>query len=260
MSGSGLLLPNTRTTQHKTLCLNSSLAAISIALNSKVRGIALKMDIRNKQFGEDAQDALKQILLARRDVRGNNFLQRDIAAKHLDDILEAAQCAPSVGLSQPWQIVLIKEADTKATIYQNCQKQTNLAAASFTSDKQTQYHKLKLDGIIEAPLNMAVYYTPPQVPIIGNNTMPEVGEYSVVCAIQNMWLMARALNIGMGWVSIIEPDEVNRVLNAPKHYKLIAYLCFGYSKTFYDIPELEERQWQARRLREDGIQFEGFSS
>ena len=89
--------------------------------------------------------------------------------------------------------------------------------------------------------------------------MPEVGKYSVVCAIQNMWLMARSLNIGMGWVSILDAEKVKKALNVPSNYQLIGYLCLGYVDLFYDKPELETKKWNSRKLLAEVIHYEKFS-
>jgi 5,6-dimethylbenzimidazole synthase len=98
-----------------------------------------------------------------------------------------------------------------------------------------------------------VFYKPEIEPVLGQNTMPETGEYSVVCAVQNMWLMSRALNVGLGWVSILDPQAVKKILNAPAANKLVAYLCIGYVGEFFSTPELERLQWKARKPLEAAI-------
>ncbi len=213
----------------------------------------------NRQFSETLQAEFFDLLHCRRDVRGNNFLSTPIEKTHIDTLLKAAYTAPSVGLSTPWKFVLIENLQTKQAIHKNCLAAKQAAAAVFTDAQKAQYASLKLDGIIEAPLNMAVYYVPPDEAIIGNHSMPEMGEYSVVCAIQNMWLMARALNIGMGWVSIITPSVVNTILRAPTHYKLVGYLCFGYAKTFLSSPEFEQQKWKKRPPWQAAVHKETFS-
>ena len=120
------------------------------------------------------------------------------------------------------------------------------------------YARLKLEGIHEAPVNIAVFYKPEKEPVLGQNTMPETGEYSVVCAVQNMWLMSRALNIGLGWVSILDPQAVKSILNAPPHNKLVAYLCIGYVGEFFSTPELERLKWKARKPLEAAIHRDGY--
>ena len=104
-----------------------------------------------------------------------------------------------------------------------------------------------MEGIENSPLNIAVFYKPNDFPVLGQNSMPETGKYSVVCAVQNMWLMARTLNIGMGWVSILNPQSVGKLLNAPENRILIAYLCLGYPDFFYEKPELELKKWNEKK-------------
>ncbi len=212
----------------------------------------------NRAFSIDEQGLLAELIMRRRDVRGNNFLPDSIAQSEIDKILQAAVAAPSVGLSQPWDFVLVDDPEIKARLYDNFTLEHEAAKASFSKQKRTQYSALKLEGIKESPLNMAVFYKPPQQATIGNNTMPEMGEYSVVCAIQNMWLMARALNIGMGWVSIINPEVVKDLLHIPDEHRLIAYLCFGYVKTFYDAPELELLGWDTRKTLTSFVHYNGY--
>lgn len=205
------------------------------------------MTIQNKLFEKSDQQTLLDIMMHRRDIRGNNFTQQAISSDDLDKILLAASIAPSVGLSQPWQFVIIKDQKTKQQISENFHQENNKAAALINDQKKALYQSLKLEGIKEAPINIAVFYQQPTSPILGQNSMPETGEYSVVCAIQNMWLMARALNIGLGWVSILEPQNVANILNAPADYKLVAYLCLGHVKQFFTQPELELVNWQKRQ-------------
>jgi 5,6-dimethylbenzimidazole synthase len=117
----------------------------------------------------------------------------------------------------------------------------------FRDEKQKKYAELKLEGIKEAPVNIAVFYKPSTRPVLGQNTMKEMGEYSVVCAIQNMWLMSRTLNVGLGWVSILNPESVKKILKSPPGNKLVAYLCIGYVNEFMHIPELEKINWETRK-------------
>jgi 5,6-dimethylbenzimidazole synthase len=170
----------------------------------------------------------------------------------VDRLLEAALHAPSVGFSQPWEFVLVTDKDKRRQIRESFDE-ANAAAQGAFGERQDAYARLKLDGILEAPLNIAVFYKPQEGPVLGQSSMPEAGLYSVVCAVQNMWLMARALNIGMGWVSILDPERVKQVLGRPEGYRLVAYLCVGYTDGFYARPELEILEWERRRDRETVI-------
>ena len=204
---------------------------------------------------QDALDLLS-IMQHRRDVRGNSFLPAPIEDEKLDMILDAALSAPSVGYSQPWKFILIDDDAVKEDIYQNFTDENTKAKKIFSQN--ALYHKLKLEGIKEAPLNIALFYEVNEKDILGQTSMSQMGEYSVVCAVQNMWLMARALNIGMGWVSILDEAYVCKRLNAPKEHKLIAYLCLGYVDSFAEEPELETLGWEKKKIRESLLRKNSF--
>ncbi|WP_062061210.1 5,6-dimethylbenzimidazole synthase [Aquimarina longa] len=204
-------------------------------------------------FTTQEQQLLEELLVHRRDVRGNHFLKKSIPREVIDKLIKAALAAPSVGYSQPWEFVLIQDQKTKQAIKKTFSEETQRATLQFTDQKQKEYNALKLEGIIEAPLNIAVFYKPKNGPVLGQTSMPDMGKYSVVCAIQNMWLMARSLNIGMGWVSILDPEKVKKVLHAPSENQLIGYLCFGYTDMFYNQPELELRKWDRKKLQNEVV-------
>lgn len=203
--------------------------------------------MHNGRFSAADRQTLEQIMRRRRDVRGNRFLRDEIPAAELEQILQAATWAPSVGFSQPWEFVLVRDRATREKIAASFAEENRKAAPQFSDEKREQYVQLKLEGILETPLNIAVFYRPSSQPVLGQTTINEVGEYSVVCAVQNMWLMARAINIGIGWVSILDPSTVKAVLNAPADHKLVAYLCVGYVSDFPEQPELETLGWETRR-------------
>ena len=193
------------------------------------------------------KDALKllNIMKARRDVRGNRFIQKEIEEEKLQLILEAGITAPSVGYSQPWKFVIIKDKKIKNTLAENFELENKKAKEIF--QKNSLYKKLKLEGIKEAPINIAVLYEPKDEAVLGMTSMQQMGEYSVVCAIQNMWLMARALNIGIGWVSILDEAKVLSTLQVKNNTKLIAYLCVGYVDKFYEESELKTLGWEKEK-------------
>lgn len=212
-----------------------------------------------KAFTEQDSHLLEEIMLHRRDVRGNRFLDRPIEQEKIDKILFAAVNAPSVGFSQPWEFVIITDPVRKQAIKENFNTSQTAEQALFSATQQQQYQNLKLEGIHEAPVNIAVFYTPSNQPVLGQSRMPDTGPFSVVCAVQNMWLMARALNIGLGWVSILQPEKVKETLNAPQDNQLIAYLCLGYVDQFYDTPELERKKWNKRKQLSELIHQESYS-
>jgi 5,6-dimethylbenzimidazole synthase len=210
------------------------------------------------EFNAEQQSLFESLLMARRDVRGNHFLRDEpITDEELQRILEAALWAPSVGFSQPWKFVVIRSTETKHKIAHSFKKENEKAAHLF-DERQKQYQQLKLEGIHEAPVNIAVYYQAPSKPVLGQTSMQEMGEYSVVCAVQNMWLMARAMNIGIGWVSILDPDSVSKALNTPLDHKLVAYLCVGKVDEFLERPELEALKWEKRKSLEESLMQESF--
>ena len=203
--------------------------------------------MNNKTFTLEDQKLLEDLMLHRRDVRGNNFLHDEVSEQAIEKILNAASLAPSVGFSQPWEFVVIRDSKTKKQVHDSFKVENQKAETEFSDQRQAAYKSLKLEGILEAPVNIAVFYKPTNQPVLGQASMPEVGEYSVVCAIQNMWLMARAMNIGIGWVSILDPKHVKTILKSPDNNKLVAYLCVGYVKEFYSEPELQKLKWAQRK-------------
>ncbi|GAA3628221.1 5,6-dimethylbenzimidazole synthase [Flavivirga jejuensis] len=210
------------------------------------------------KFTSENIETLEQIILARRDVRGNRFIDKPITQKDLDKILFAGVNAPSVGFSQPWEFVIIKDLKIRNKIRDSFFEENEKGKQLFEEKKANAYTQLKLEGIIESALNIAVFYKPSNHPVLGQTSMKEAGEYSVVCAIQNMWLMARALNIGLGWVSILNTQKIKNILNAPEDRQLIGYLCLGHVDKFYENPELEQLQWEKRKHINDVVIKESY--
>ena len=203
------------------------------------------------KFNKKDLKTLTNIITSRRDVRGNNFINKKISSKKLDIILHSALQAPSVGYSQPWQFIIVNK-DKRDFVYSHFKKSFEKSKKKFV-DKPL-YSSLKLEGIKESNINIAVYYKKSTSNTLGQTYMKRTGEYSVVCAILNMWLTARALNIGMGWVSILKPKKINKIFDIDKkEYKFIAYLCFGYTKDFYDEPELKQLKWNKKKKLKECI-------
>ena len=209
-------------------------------------------------FTTNDTQTLLNIMRHRRDVRGNSFTDTALENEKIKLILDAALSAPSVGYSQPWEFILIDDTKIKTDIYQNFQSENEKAKQLFSD--RSEYENMKLEGILEAPLNIAVLYTPESEIILGKTSMNKMGEYSVVCAIENMWLMARALGIGMGWVSILNEKSVLHSLNVPKDKELIAYLCLGYVKDFAQEPELKTQGWAKEKEASSLIYYNSYTS
>ena len=210
------------------------------------------------EFSESERMVLENLIHWRRDVRGHQFIDQPIPQEVQDRILTAGIKAPSVGYSQPARFITVNNPETKAKIRNIFDQSREQEARNFSDERRQKYDQLKLDGILEAPLNIAVYYQNPEAPTLGQTAMPEVGMYSVVCAIQNMWLMARAFNIGMGWVSILDQKKLAPIFKASSSQKLIAYLCLGYVEKFLPIPELKLKNWERQRDRNELIFKEHF--
>lgn len=204
-------------------------------------------------FKKTQQKTLKNIIISRRDIRGNNFLSKRIKKKYINKILDAGLHAPSVGFSQPWKFLVIQNDAIKQTIYENFNQSYDKSKKYFKGKEL--YNTLKLEGIRETPVNIAVFYKKPMKKVLGQTSSKKMGEYSVVCAIQNMWLMARSLNIGLGWVSIIDHKKVQKSLDVSDKYKLVGYLCVGYPKKFLDTPELETLKWEKKKKRKKVISW-----
>jgi len=204
-------------------------------------------------FDKNDTLTLLNIMKSRRDVRGNRFLDKKVEDESLNFILEAGLTAPSVGYSQPWKFVVIKNQNIKDEIFNNFTDENEKAKDIFKTKEL--YNKLKLEGIKEAPINIAVLYEESEDEILGMTSMKKMGEYSVVCAIQNMWLMARALNIGIGWVSILDEKQLLKDINKDENSTLIAYLCVGYVDTFLKEPELKTLGWEDKKEKNSVIDF-----
>ena len=167
----------------------------------------------------------------------------------LERLIEAACLAPSVGLSQPWRFVIVDDVGRRAAIVDNFSQCNADALASYEADRAAAYAKLKLAGLVEAPCHLAIFAdeSTPHGHGLGRRTMPEMLRYSVVAAISNLWLAARAEGIGMGWISILDPAGAREILDVPSHWRLIGYFCLGYPRLETTEPELEIEGWERRR-------------
>jgi len=177
------------------------------------------------------------------------FRREAVSAETVAGLIELACRAPSVGLSQPWRFVLVEDGVRRAAIRRNFERCNAEALATQSSDRAALYARLKLAGLEDAPVHLAVFADSetPQGHGLGRRTMPEMIDYSTVAAIHTLWLAARAEGIGMGWVSILDPAEVAQALDAAPSWKLIGYFCLGYPEREDSVPELERADWERRR-------------
>ncbi len=209
------------------------------------------------------KEGLYKAIFSRRDVR-SHFVERKIPNEVLAHILNAAHHAPSVGFSQPWNFILIRNDATRQKVKESFLRERERSAAMLDGDRarQKQYMSLKLEGIMESDVNVCVTYDPTRFGpfVLGRTSIEETGVYSVACAIQNLWLAARAEGIGVGWVSILANAELERILEIPPHVKPVAYLCLGYVDEFSDRPDLERAGWLPRMDLSDVICYENWKS
>ena len=192
----------------------------------------------------DAQK-LMEILKARRDVRGNHFTDEPVSDEEIDTILEAGLYAPSVGYSQPWKFVVIRDPAIQEQVYDEFARTHKKSKKKFKH--RPLYAGLKLEALRETSVHIAVFYHHQGGAILGQTSQEDAGRYSVAAAIENMWLMARAMNIGIGWVSIVRPGKIRKIIGLGKAYQLVGYLCVGKVDRFLESPELESVGWQARK-------------
>ena len=171
-----------------------------------------------------------------------------------------AHHAPSVGFSQPWNFILIKDDSSRRRVKNSFLKERERSISMLDNDKtkQEKYFSLKLEGIMESPLNICITYDSTRFGpfVLGRTSIAETGLYSVCCAIQNLWLAARTEGIGVGWVSILSNEDLQNILSIPKHIRPVAYLCLGYVSEFADKPDLERKGWLSRMELNDVIYYE----
>jgi 5,6-dimethylbenzimidazole synthase len=205
------------------------------------------------RFDDDFRRRFRELLIWRRDVR--RFLTTPLPDGLLEDLLKLASLAPSVGLSEPWRFVRVETPDVRDRITAEFESANADALAGFSGDRAALYARLKLAGLREAPVHLAVFTDrgTGKGHGLGRQTMPETLDYSVVAAIHTLWLAARTVGVGLGWVSILDPARVTRILEVPECWSLTAYLCLGYPEEEMDFPELERAGWEKRAGAEQSI-------
>jgi 5,6-dimethylbenzimidazole synthase len=202
---------------------------------------------QDSSFSEEERRGVYRAIYERRDVR-SHFLPDPVPDDVLGRILDAAHHAPSVGFMQPWDFIVIRDGPVRKAAYRNFECASRRAAEAYQGEQRKLYDSLKLAGILEAPLNVCVTCDQERRKGsgLGRQTDPAVDLYSTVCAVQNLWLAARAESLGVGWVSILDFEELKTTLGIPPALTLVAYLCIGYVSEFRSQPDLEERGWETR--------------
>jgi nicotinate-nucleotide--dimethylbenzimidazole phosphoribosyltransferase len=203
---------------------------------------------RAPAYDQEALDAVYRVIHERRDVR-NDFLPDEVPTETLTRILEAAHTAPSVGFSQPWDFLVIRDEAMRRSVHDLAVRQRRAYAASLPKARARAFAALKIEAILETPVNIVVTCDPTRGGrhTLGRYTQPMMAPFSSCLAVENLWLAARAEGLGVGWVSFFDERELAAVLDLPDHLQVVAYLCVGYVKSFPQEPELAGAGWAKRR-------------
>lgn len=201
------------------------------------------------QFDDAFRARLHELFRWRRDVR--HFRSDPVSEATLAALVRETALSPSVGFSQPWRFVRVDMPERRNAIIASFERANADALRGYCGDDAARYATLKLSGLRDAPVHLAVFCdeTTATGKGLGRATMPEMLAYSAANAVYTFWLAARAHGIGAGWVSILEPEVVTQALDVPAEWKLIAYLCVGYPVEENDAPELERVGWESRDER-----------
>ncbi|MEU8819024.1 5,6-dimethylbenzimidazole synthase [Actinoplanes sp. NPDC048796] len=193
---------------------------------------------------------LYDVIHTRRDVRGQ-FTGAPIAPETLDRVLAAAHAAPSVGLSQPWDFIIVRDPLVRQAFHAHVQSERDVFAATLADDPEAaaRFARIKIDGILESTLSIAVTYDPSRggPAVLGRHAIADAGLYSVCLAIQNLWLAATAEKLGVGWVSFYREDFLSDLLGIPAGVRPVAWLCLGPVTHLEQTPDLERHGWRTRR-------------
>jgi 5,6-dimethylbenzimidazole synthase len=212
-----------------------------------------------EQYSREERAGVYRAIHERRDVR-SGFAPDALPQELLIRLLACAHQAPSVGLMQPWRFIVIQSRAIRERIFESFQDASSQEHKTYSGERAELYSRLTLQGILSAPLNLCVVCDceSSRGHFLGRHTMPEMALYSTVCAIQNLWLAARAEGVGLGWVSILDPEHAKTVLNIPAPMRLVGYFCMGFVENFATEPELERAGWERRLRLEDVLRSETF--
>jgi len=211
-------------------------------------------------FSDDEKRGVYRAIHERRDVRGQ-FLPDPIPADVLGRILNAAHHAPSVGFMQPWDFIVIGDAGVRRAVYENFERANACAASAYEGEQRETYQRMKLAGILDAPVNICItcHHERELGRGLGRQTDSATDLYSTVCAVQNLWLAARAEGLGVGWVSILDFEDLKTLLGIPAGHTVVAYLCVGFVAEFRSRPDLEEHGWEHRQPLSAMLHFDGWA-
>ena len=209
--------------------------------------------MNNKRYSDNDIEAIYRVIEQRRDMR--HFTSEVVDEDMLERLLKAAHFAPSVGFMQPWRFIRITNKDLRIQMHQLVEEE-RVATANAMGEREDEFMKLKVEGLLDcAEVLVVSLMADRDKHIFGRRTLPEMDLASVSCAIQNMWLAARAEGLGLGWVSIFDPQKLAELLHIPPTGKPVAILCIGHVDAFYDKPMLEKENWASRKQL-DSVVFE----
>jgi 5,6-dimethylbenzimidazole synthase len=208
-------------------------------------------------FTREEREGVYKAIYRRRDIR-KEFLPDPIPDRLLSELIRAAHHAPSVGFMQPWDLILIKSPSVKGELHRIAEKERRAAACIFEEPRAAHFLRLKVEALREAPIVLCIAVDPTRggPHVLGRNSDEGTALYSACCAVQNLWLAARAEGIGMGWVTIYKKADLRRVLGLPPHLDPIGLLCLGYVEKFPERPMLEAEGWAKRLAVSDVLHFE----
>jgi 5,6-dimethylbenzimidazole synthase len=212
---------------------------------------------RAGDFTPEEIAAVYRVMNMRRDMR--HFLPDPLDDSLLERLLSAAHLAPSVGLMQPWRFIRVCDPALRARIHAVVEAE-RVETARALGEREDEFMRLKVEGIRECgELLVAALANGREAHVFGRRTMPDMDLASVACAIQNLWLAARAENVGMGWVSLFDPEALRRLIRMPEGSRPVAVLCLGYVPAFYAKPMLEEANWAQRFPLREMVQTDYWS-
>ncbi|MEM7310331.1 MAG: 5,6-dimethylbenzimidazole synthase [Planctomycetota bacterium] len=209
-------------------------------------------------FSAQDREAVYRAISSRRDVR--HFLPDPIPDSALARILRSGAQAPSVGFSQPWNFIVLRDRKLRTAVREHVEEERLAGAERFEGERRDRYLALKLEGILDAPLNICVTCDRGRFgpAVLGRNTMLDADLFSTVAAVQNMWLAARAEGIGIGWVSILRNEVLSKLLALPDGVAPVAYLCVGHTAEFPSKATLETSGWLPRVPMEELVFEDGW--
>lgn len=216
----------------------------------------MNSDAKNNAYTQADIDTVYRVIAERRDMR--HFCGGEVPQDTLMKLLGAAHLAPSVGLMQPWRFIRIQNPELRNSIYNTVQEE-RIKTAQALNEREDEFMRLKVEGIKDcAELIVVALMDQREKHIFGRRTLPQMDLASASCAIQNLWLAARAEGLGMGWVSLFDPEQLMHLLNMPSGSLPIAILCLGPVDEFYPRPMLETEQWATHQDLEQLIMHDGW--